>query len=251
MNNKFKNCRYGVMLYNTVDQYVGKSFEEYGEFSEGEAKIFREILQPGMTVLDVGANIGAHTVPMSKEVGDSGMVIAFEPQRIVFQNLCANVSLNSLTNVRTIHAAVGRSDSQVFIPDIDYSKEGNFGGIELGEYESGEVVKVIPIDSLQLNRCDFIKADVEGFEIEVLLGAKKTIKTYKPVLYIENDRKEKAEELLGLIRSLGYTIYQHNTYLFNPDNYYKNDTNIFGRIVSINVLCVHNSIVQNIDLPQV
>ena len=57
----------------------------------------------GYISLDVGANIGCHTVPFAKLVGESGRVVAFEPQRLVFQNLCANLALNALTNVYVYH----------------------------------------------------------------------------------------------------------------------------------------------------
>ena len=87
------------MLYNEHDIYIGRSLDLYGEFSEGECDVFRQLIQPGWTVLELGANIGSHTVFLAKRVGPSGRVIAFEPQRIVFQTLCANIALNNLLNV--------------------------------------------------------------------------------------------------------------------------------------------------------
>ena len=61
-NLRVKACRYGVMMYLPNDQYIGKSLDLYGEFSEDEIAIFRQIVRPGATVIDVGANIGCHTV---------------------------------------------------------------------------------------------------------------------------------------------------------------------------------------------
>ena len=110
--NRFKACRHGTMLYNVNDAYVGKSFELYGEFSQGETELFGQILEPGNIVLEVGANIGAHTLFLAKAVGPQGAVLAFEPQRVVFQTLCANMALNSITNVRCQQAALGRGAGQ-------------------------------------------------------------------------------------------------------------------------------------------
>ena len=64
------------MLYLTTDQYVGRSLDLYGEYSEGEVEFFDQMLKPGHIVLEAGANIGAHTVYFAKTVGPRGTVIA-------------------------------------------------------------------------------------------------------------------------------------------------------------------------------
>ena len=63
---RLKQCRHGPMLYSTKDIYIGRSLDLYGEFSEGEVHFFGQVLQPGMVAIDVGANIGCHTVFMAK-----------------------------------------------------------------------------------------------------------------------------------------------------------------------------------------
>ncbi len=67
--NRQKACRYGQMLYNLNDQYIGRSLDLYGEFSEGEVDLFRQIVKPGQIVVEVGANLGAHTVFLARQVG--------------------------------------------------------------------------------------------------------------------------------------------------------------------------------------
>ena len=134
----------------------------WGEFSEGEVDLFRQVLRPGALVVEAGANIGAHTVPIAKLIGPTGHVWAFEPQRIVHQTLCANIALNSLTNVTALWAAVGREAGQLLVPTIDYARDNNFGGLGLEGRTQGEPVSVLTIDSLRLPRLDLLKADVEG-----------------------------------------------------------------------------------------
>ena len=82
-------------------------------------------------VVDVGANIGTHTVFFAQRAGATGQVYAFEPQRIVFQNLCANLALNGLLNVRAIHAAASREPGTIAVPPIAYGEPGNHGGVAL------------------------------------------------------------------------------------------------------------------------
>lgn len=239
------------MLYNPMDAYVGRSLELYGEFSEGEVELFRQMLQPGHVVVEAGANIGAHTLFLAQAVGPSGAVVAFEPQRLVFQTLCANLALNDLTNVRACHAAVGNAPGFITVPLLDPSRPQNFGGLGLGNWAKGEQVPVMTIDSFELARCDLLKADVEGMEAEVLTGAAQTIRRHRPVLYVENDREEKSEALIRLIFELGYRAWWHLPPLFNPANFRAHRENVFGSVVSLNLLCVPKDRPANIALREV
>ena len=232
-------ARYGYVLYNPNDKYIGRSLDLYGEYSQGEVEIFRQIIMPGWTILDIGANIGCHTVFMAQVTENSGRIIAFEPQRQTFQLLCANVILNSLFNVQCHNNAVSDSEGEILVPVLDPVSEQNFGGLDLRQQKQGETIKKITVDSLGLAACQFIKLDVEGMEIMALTGAQETISKFRPIMYVENDRKENSEALIRLIASFGYRMYWHLPPLFNPDNYNKNPENVFGNIVSENMLCFH------------
>jgi FkbM family methyltransferase len=236
--NRLKRCRYGTMLYNINDIYIGRSFELYGEFSEGEVGLFRQILRPGMLVVDVGANIGAHSLALARIVGEGGRVLAIEPQRLPFQTLCANMAINSIVNATCVPCALGRAPGWISVPNLNPYARGNFGGVSLGNRDSGERVEVRTLDSFELGQCHLIKIDAEGMESEVLEGARDTIARCEPVLYVENDRPEKSAELVRLIASFGYRLYPHEPPLFNPDNFARNDANVFERIVSRNLLCI-------------
>ena len=80
-------------------------------------------------VLDVGANIGTHTVALAAHVTAAGAVYAMEPQRLTFQLLCANIALNALTNVVCLNVAVGETAGTTRIPTLDPLIENNFGGL--------------------------------------------------------------------------------------------------------------------------
>src|SRR5918993_5744771 len=113
---RVKQCRHGRMMYNVNDQYIGRSLDLYGEYSEGEVDLFRQILRQGDLALDVGANIGVHTVPMARLVGERGSVLAIEPQRLAYQTLCGNVALNGLLNVWCHNVAVGDTRGSLVVP---------------------------------------------------------------------------------------------------------------------------------------
>ena len=236
--NHLYRCRHGVMLFNHNDVYIGRSLELYGEWSEAEPELFRRFVRPGDVVVEAGANIGAHTLALAQQVGEAGTVYAFEPQRIAFQTLCANVALNSLTNIHCRQQALGAGPGEIVVPQLDLTRRGNFGRVSLGHHKNGETVPVVTIDSLELPRCRLIKVDVEGMEQSVLEGASATIQKYRPVLYVENDRRQHSAALIRCIMSLGYRLYWHYPPIFNEDNWSGNPTNAFGKVVSVNMICV-------------
>jgi FkbM family methyltransferase len=192
-----------------------------------------------MLVIDVGANIGTHTVELSKM---AGFVLAFEPQRIAFQTLCANLALNHCRNVRAFNAALGRENGHILVPSRDPTKINNFGGVPLAGVTEGEPVDLMKLDCIQFNKCDFIKVDIEGMEAEFLEGAKETIARHRPILYLEADGAQKTEAIRTLFE-WKYDCYWDFPRLYNPKNFRGDQENIFivdggGEMLSVNVLCV-------------
>jgi FkbM family methyltransferase len=237
-NLRLKRCRHGTMMFYANDQYIGRSLDLYGEFSEREIELFAQLVRPGMTVVDAGANIGAHTLFFASVVGADGRVFAFEPQRALYQILCGNVAFNLQTNVVAVQAGLGAEEGTITVPKIDYGRGGNFGGVALGKYEGGEEVPLRKLDSYALTSCHLIKIDVEGMEKAVLEGARATLERQKPLLYVENDRKEKSSELIRWLFDHDYRLYWHTPRMFNPENFFGAKENVFGAVVSLNMLCV-------------
>lgn len=238
--NQLARSRHGYYLYNTHDTYIGKAIEKYGEFCRIEGDLFDQILRPGNFVIEVGANIGGHTVEIARKVGPTGAVFAFEPQRIVFQALCANIALNSLLNVECHWAAVGAEEGSVLVPEVDPTQDANFGGVSLPKASQGRPVPCFTLDGfISMPHLALIKIDVEGMESDVIKGGKEIIARFKPMLYVENDRLDSSEALMTLIGSMGYRLYWHIPPLFNPDNFYGEQENIYPNLVSFNMLCIH------------
>lgn len=248
--NQLRKARYGYTLYNKNDQYIGKAIENYGEFSESEAILFKSLVQKSDIVIEVGANIGTHTLVFSEIVGERGRVFCFEPQRVIFQTLCANLALNSVTNVEAFWMASGKEEGFLTIPDLDYNLDFNYGGISVDQFPNGSKVRIAKLDDvIQVGRVKLIKIDVEGMEQEVLEGATRLISQCRPILYVENDRVAKSESLLHTIDSMGYTMYWHLPLLYNPNNFDGNLENLYPGIMSINVLCIPKEIPNELQEP--
>lgn len=226
-----------LMLANENDTYVGRSFVEYGEFSHLEAEFLATLLaERDGDVCEVGANIGAHTVALA---GCCERIWPIEPQRLVFQTLCANLALNDVRNAYPIWAACGDETGSVTVPDLSPDARMNFGGVSLEKVSAGDVAPMIRVDQLDMPELRLLKIDVEGMELSVLQGARNAIERHRPTIYVENDREEKSERLLEhLMGALGYECWWHFPPLFRMENYRQNFRNVFPGIVSVNMLCL-------------
>jgi FkbM family methyltransferase len=178
---------------------------------------------PGV-VLDIGANLGTFCVPLAKKI-TKHKYHAFEPQRIIYYQLCANVFINSLGNVYTYEAGLSNQEADVELEVPDYTAETNIGAFSIdkevreNEYEcqtSGGKEKMIlmTLDSVGFENVRLIKIDVEGHELEVLQSGIETIKrnNYPPIIFEAWTWKpwyqEKRTALFEYLKSHGYEIQQ-------------------------------------------
>lgn len=235
--NALAPTRYGWMVYHALDQYVGQSIALYGEFSPDEADLLTSLVGPGDVVVDGGANIGALTLALAQAVGPTGIVAAFEPQRLTFHCLVANCALNSVTQVMPYQMALGRERGMLVCPPLDLHQVNNVGGLALGGAGTPNTT-VVPLDDFHLPTVHLIKLDLEGMEGEALAGSTETIARCRPLLYVEADREEKRPALEAQLLDLGYRLYAHHPPLYSPDNFRGEQGNAFGEIVSINILAV-------------
>jgi len=235
--NELAVCRSGPMVFNRHDIWIGRALLNYGEYSFEEILLARSLLKPGATIVEAGANIGAHTVELSRVAGPNGVVHAFEPQRLVFQTLCANLALNQCKNVHAYPLAVGERAGRGMMPFLDPSVAANIGGATLVENTRGEAVDVVAIDQLNLSSCHFFKADVEGMEVQAVRGALSTIEKYRPFLYLEDDRKENHAALVEMVGGLDYKMYWHLPMMVGDDCARIEGAEEIEKIMSSNLLC--------------
>ncbi len=164
------------------DRAVGARLRRRGIWSEAETELCRREIRPGMTVLDIGANLGYFSLLFAGAVGPEGRVFAFEPDPYNLQLLQQNVERNGYSNV-TIHAtALGRVPGMALL----YKNSDNLGDHRLGHGGDGRVaveVPVVSLDSLaeKLGRVDFIKMDIQGSEAAVVAGGTAIFMSERPL----------------------------------------------------------------------
>ena len=194
-----------------------------GGFEPSTLREYGRLVNEGDTVFDIGANIGAHTLPLAKLVGRHGVVAAFEPTDYAFEKLRRNLGLNPILahRVTAVQALlVGSAEDQKpdAIPSswslIEPSLSENIHPVHKGTYNSLSGAKVIQLDQWveenNIDRLDFVKIDVDGFEVDVLEGARKTLKRFRPQImmefapYVFRERGRTFNELITFLRQEGY-----------------------------------------------
>ena len=169
----------------------------------------------GHCLLDIGSNIGNHTLYFLKECG-AGVIHCFEPVDKTFDILKRNLSLNHYEDrVVLHHVAVGARSSKAV---LKHCEKGNMGTAEMA-YDNHGNISMIAVDDLDLSSSiAFVKIDVEGFELEVVKGMKETIKRNRPYIMMEI-RKDFFGEIMSILHPLGYWYINVGTginYLFIP-----------------------------------
>jgi FkbM family methyltransferase len=227
------------------DNVISKSLRIYGEWAEHELSILRSFISTGATVIDVGANIGTHTLPFSRWVG-SGRVISVEAQPAICEILRLNCRQNGCANVEVVSAICGEKRRHVkFRPD--YTSDENFGGISFADAQSdtrlalrrwldrlrSSVATSIPVTTLDNlsrgRRVSFIKLDIEGMELDALRGGRELIVRCRPVIFFEQNNTAHLSETYDYLAGIGYRMFWLETQPFNRNNFREERENIWWR----------------------
>lgn len=151
-------------------------------------------------VLDIGANIGNHTLYFLNEC-NAQFVYCFEPADDTFQILTNNIIINHLEDrVQLMHVGVGSVSGNA---RIKQQRQHDTGYTQLEKSETGDIT-IVAIDDLDIRKnIGFIKIDVEGFELEVIKGLENTLKKDKPLIMIEV-WNQNSEEIMSILNGIGY-----------------------------------------------
>jgi FkbM family methyltransferase len=250
MKTFLKDCRWGKFLLLRGDM-ISVFSDLYGEWSEMEVRLFQKHLTPLSNIVEIGANLGLHSVPLAK-IANKGKVICFEPQRIIFQILCANIAINDLINVFPHNKAVSNTEREITIQSSDYETPWNYGAFSIekgmsteGAFKgavSSESLTVTTLDAFlpvtELRSIDLLKIDAEQHEIAVLNGAENLVARHRPIIFVENNNAQYGDKLIRCVKALGYIPYWFCSARSQPDNFNRVGICIPG--ADANMVCFPN-----------
>ena len=171
-------------------------------------------------IVDIGANMGTFAVPIAKHIAPKdGYLFAFEPQRIIFYQLCGNIFFNQIDNAYLHNIALSSENSVGEMAILDLHQAWNIGSYSFvaGKDEQIKLQKTEPCnfrkldDFIDLKQATLIKIDVEGMEIEVLQGAEQFIErsSFPPILFESLKGQSRAEMVFEFLGQLGYSFIQY------------------------------------------
>lgn len=218
------SCDHGLMIVNRFDcnhEQVGHGqwLLDHGNTSTIEAancfSAINDLSEP--IIFDIGANIGTFTTWMARAF-PKGKIYSFEPQRSVFQMLSGNAAINNLYNVYTHNIALGKENKKIEFEEPNYFHKNDYGTFSLIENIISEktknkiVVEIKTLDSFleyfNIPKVHLLKIDVEGMDLDVLIGGVNTIKKNLPVIFIEHsdNRKSILKEIQDFLNKFEYSF---------------------------------------------
>ncbi len=197
-----------------------------GQYEPQTIAACRRHILPGQNVLDIGANIGAHTLNFARLVGRAGHVYAFEPTDFAFSKLIRNLNLNPdlVSRVSAFQCFLGAKDGVPTSSPV-YSSWPLVGGTELHQKHLGQPMSISKsrqrtMDNILAEhgrpKIHFVKLDVDGFECEVLAGAQEMISRNPPVFvmelapYVLEERGASLGELVEYFVKFGYKFFREH-----------------------------------------
>lgn len=198
--------------------FISNKIEENGYWELYQVEQCIHHIRPNSTFVDIGANIGTWSVEIGRKLRDKNIqIVAFEPQKEVYNNLCGNMFINGLSDNSQLHRFGLGSPKDMGKKMCMYKINGNMGAARFDNFEVfpnfkkdvEEEVEIRTLDSFNINNISFIKIDVEGFERKVLLGSIETIKknNYPTIVFECWDEQEFDEErklVFQLLNEIGY-----------------------------------------------
>jgi len=213
MNIYFKETNYGNFCLLEKD-LISNCIANYGYWEQHLFYFYSQFIKEDYIILDGGANLGFHSICFAS-LADKGIVYSFEPQPLIFNILSTNVLLNGASNIiKQYRLGLSNSFSTLKMSPISeqhFSENCiNYGGRGLTDLDKGEEeVETITIDSLNLPKLNLIKLDVQGSELNALIGGEKTIKSNYPIIFLENyPNQENDQQVIKLLEEWGYVTYR-------------------------------------------
>jgi FkbM family methyltransferase len=193
-----------------------------GQADSNLQRVLRDYLKPGMVFYDLGSNNGFFSLIAARIVGPAGMVVAFEAEPSLGMDIAENIERNDARNVLLIRSAVWSSSGVVDFKPVDrhVSPEAGLGRVVPSSATGAISVPSVCLDDFVRTERppDFIKCDVEGAEVEVVLGARKLLVERRPYVECEVHSDESGKVLTAAFGEMNYDVrwYSTNHFLATP-----------------------------------
>ena len=199
------------------DPGISQELQTFGTHEPLSTKLISDLLKKGMTCLDIGANIGYYVLLESKIVGNEGEIIAIEPSPPNYNCIKENLELENTSNVKAYNFAAGDTEGEI---RFFVNKRSN-GCKVLLENEKppnrpGTIIKVpvrkmdIFLNELKIKKIDFVRMDVEGYELNIFEGMENVIKKSKPIVQLEVHKGrmgiENTKKFFQFFKNNGYKV---------------------------------------------
>lgn len=216
--------REGIFQYDRDDTVVGTSLGWYGEHLNEQIRVLTTVVSAGSWMLEIGCGVGTHSVPMSRMIGSSGHLLLSESDVATRRLLSQNLESNQVSNYTMLRSDLTRSDETT--ADAQTT-----------------------IDSLHIQRLDWIKISTRAMASQILAGSSETLWTLRPRILASVKSPEEAQSLASFLSAHGYKCWTMTVPLFNPANFFQTSENKFDGASDIAVLAVPEEVQVDVDLP--
>ncbi|CAG0982522.1 hypothetical protein BURK1_01822 [Burkholderiales bacterium] len=201
---RLAETRWGALMIDGADATASLSLEHYGEWLPAMLDAAARLARPGAVVVEAGAGIGAHTIPLARQVGADGLVLAFEANALRHRLLALNLGFDRLVQATPMPR------------------------IPTGPDAAGRAADRETIDDLQLDRLDGLKANDGADAAAIVEGAQETLWRCRPWMMLAADDDESLARLAARVREFGYRTWRMETPYFPPSNFNRRGDDIFG-----------------------
>jgi FkbM family methyltransferase len=214
--------RNGIRWDLDLSEAIDFSIYLTGYSERPTVQAYRRLINPGDVILDIGANVGAHTLQFASLTGPHGKVLAFEPTEFAFHKLQSNIQLNPRLSQRILANQI----MLVASPRDNVASEvyASWPLTRNGDQHEGHAGRLMPTTNSRAStlddfltvwdvpKVDFIKIDVDGNEIDIFQGARSLFSRCRPLLVMElaphhfDEKGRNFDELIEIVRNMNYSI---------------------------------------------